>query len=158
MKITYQFKGLLLTKKRIHLGIHVPSIRSSAYLLLLVLLPLLAFHIFQFSSCESSSCERDVPLLLLWTLKPRCHVLILIHIVVAGRCGSWLKWILACSTRRRIIGRWRIVNLNKLAAIVTALSMSTRGPTSTILGKRRHSMLLLYLGCVRLALRIRRPC
>lgn len=111
--------------------------------------PLFIPAVFEFLVCCS---------LLLWPLQSGRHVFILIR-----SCRrSWLKrisWIAATSIPAAAIDRPRhIVNLNKLAAIVTALS----GPGATsaaILGQHRHPVLLLpYLGCVRLALRIRRPC
>lgn len=99
--------------------------------------------------------------LLRWSLlvESWCHI----FIGVGGRSRSahglerihWLCW---SSTSECIAVNITVVvvNLNKLAAVVSTLPLSTSTP---VLAEHGQPMLLLvpYLGCVRLALRIRRP-
>lgn len=51
-----------------------------------------------------------------------------------------------------------VVNLYEFAAIVTALSSCSSRSTVLVEDGRSPVLLVPYLGCVRLALRIRRPC
>lgn len=108
-------------------------------------------HSFIQSFTPSSFHPLLVPwLLLLLLLEPWCHVFILIH--RSRRCRlKRIPWLLSTTAGH-------IVNLNKFATVISALSMSSASSATSVLGQHGQPLLLPYLGCVRLALRIRLPC
>lgn len=104
-------------------------------------------------------------LLLLRALQTGSHVFILVlrgHRIKRIHCrrfGDWPSLVWSLERERRVVVV--VVNLYEFAAIVTALSCcSSTSSRSTVLVEDRRSPVLLvpYLGCVRLALRMRRPC